>query len=226
MEAKEILANYVLQYLKENDIIGLGTGRTIRKLIEVLSKEENIKRGSIFLASSIDSELELSKNGFKVVSLFSGLRPSIYIDSFDVLTNAGVMIKGGGGALFREKLLTYFSKYKIFIGEESKLKKNVKALEVPIEVVNVSVNYVMRELENIGYEVKYREGSGKIGPIISDNGNIILDVIVKTEELCEFDKNVKRIPGVIETGVFCKELYNKIILADNNGRIEEIEPSK
>lgn len=94
MEAKEILANYVLQYLKENDIIGLGTGRTIRKLIEVLSKEENIKRGSIFLASSIDSELELSKNGFKVVSLFSGLRPSIYIDSFDVLTNAGVMIKG------------------------------------------------------------------------------------------------------------------------------------
>ncbi|MDT7861063.1 MAG: ribose 5-phosphate isomerase A [Saccharolobus sp.] len=226
MEAKEILANYVLQYLKENDIIGLGTGRTIRKLIEVLSKEEGIKRGSIFLASSIDSELELSKNGFKVISLFSGLRPSIYIDSFDVLTNTGVMIKGGGGALFREKLLTYFSKYKIFIGEESKFKKNVKALEVPIEVVNVSVNYVMRELENIGYEVKYREGSGKIGPIISDNGNIILDVIVKTEELCEFDKNVKKIPGVIETGVFCKELYNKIILADNNGRIEEIEPNK
>jgi ribose 5-phosphate isomerase A len=226
VEAKEILANYVLQYLKENDIIGLGTGRTIRKLIEVLSKEEGIKRGSIFLASSIDSELELSKNGFKVISLFSGLRPSIYIDSFDVLTNTGVMIKGGGGALFREKLLTYFSKYKIFIGEESKFKKNVKALEVPIEVVNVSVNYVMRELENIGYEVKYREGSGKIGPIISDNGNIILDVIVKTEELCEFDKNVKKIPGVIETGVFCKELYNKIILADNNGRIEEIEPNK
>lgn len=226
MEAKEILANYVLQYLKENDIIGLGTGKTIRKLIEVLSKEESIKRGSIFLASSIDSELELSKNGFKVVSLFSGLRPSIYIDSFDALTNAGIIIKGGGGALFREKLLTYFSKYKIFIGEESKFKKDVKALEVPIEVVNVSVNYVMRELENIGYEVKYREGSGKIGPIISDNGNIILDVIVKTEELCEFDKNVKRIPGVIETGVFCKELYNKIILADNNGRIEEIEPSK
>jgi len=226
VEAKEILANYVLQYLKENDIIGLGTGRTIRKLIEVLSKEEGIKRGSIFLASSIDSELELSKNGFKVISLFSGLRPSIYIDSFDVLTNTGVMIKGGGGALFREKLLTYFSKYKIFIGEESKFKKNVKALEVPIEVVNVSVNYVMRELENIGYEVKYREGSGKIGPIISDNGNIILDVIVKTKELCEFDKNVKKIPGVIETGVFCKELYNKIILADNNGRIEEIEPNK
>jgi len=226
VEAKEILANYVLQYLKENDIIGLGTGRTIRKLIEVLSKEEGIKRGSIFLASSIDSELELSKNGFKVISLFSGLRPSIYIDSFDVLTNTGVMIKGGGGALFREKLLTYFSKYKIFIGEESKFKKNVKALEVPIEVVNISVNYVMRELENIGYEVKYREGSGKIGPIISDNGNIILDVIVKTEELCEFDKNVKKIPGVIETGVFCKELYNKIILADNNGRIEEIEPNK
>lgn len=74
----------------------------------------------------------------------------------------------------------------------------------------------------MGFAVKIREGSGKMGPIISDNGNAILDVSVKTENLCEFDRMIKTIPSVVETGIFCKELYNKIILANEKGRIEEM----
>ncbi|MEM3970996.1 MAG: ribose 5-phosphate isomerase A [Saccharolobus sp.] len=221
MDPKELLAIYVSKYLKGNRIIGIGTGRTIRKLIEILSKDNDIKASSLFIASSIDTEIELSKNGFNVISLLSGIKPSIYVDSFDIVTNDGIMIKGGGAALLREKLLAYFSKQKIFIGEFSKMK-NSKFFDVPVEVVNVGLLYVINELERMGFRVKYREGTGKIGPIISDNGNGIIDVNVKAEELCEFDKLVKKIPSVIETGIFCKDLYNKIILADENGRVEEM----
>ncbi|MCH4815110.1 MAG: ribose 5-phosphate isomerase A [Saccharolobus sp.] len=221
MDPKELLATYALNYLREKKIIGVGTGKTVKKLIEVLSKEENLKETVLFVASSLDTEIELSKHGFKVISLLSAIQPEIYVDSFDVVTKDGIMIKGGGGALLREKLLTYFSKYRIFIGEFNKLKDS-KLIDVPIEVVSIGVSYVKDKLEKMGFAVKIREGSGKMGPIISDNGNAILDVSVKTENLCEFDRMIKTIPSVVETGIFCKELYNKIILANEEGRIEEL----
>ncbi|QXJ29623.1 Ribose 5-phosphate isomerase A [Saccharolobus shibatae B12] len=221
MDPKELLATYALNYLREKKIIGVGTGKTVKKLIEVLSKEENLKETVLFVASSFDTEIELSKHGLKVISLLSAIQPEIYVDSFDVVTKDGIMIKGGGGALLREKLLTYFSKYRIFIGEFNKLKDS-KLIDVPIEVVSIGVSYVKDKLEKMGFAVKIREGSGKMGPIISDNGNAILDVSVKTENLCEFDRMIKTIPSVIETGIFCKELYNKIILANEEGRIEEL----
>ncbi len=221
MDPKEVLAQYSIKYVKDTNIIGLGTGKTIRKLIEVMSKHDDLKKDKLFVASSIDTEMELSKNNFNVITLFSGIRPQVYIDSFDAITQDGILIKGGGGALLREKLLSYFSQKRIFIGDSSKMKRN-KLYEVPVEVVSVSVNYVMRSLEDNGYAVRYREGSGKIGPIISDNGNVILDVVVKAEELCKFNEISKKIPGIVETGVFCKDLYDKVIIADENGRIEEI----
>ncbi|QXJ32853.1 ribose 5-phosphate isomerase A [Saccharolobus shibatae] len=221
MDPKELLATYTLNYLREKKIIGVGTGKTVKKLIEVLSKEENLKETVLFVASSLDTEIELSKHGLKVISLLSAIQPEIYVDSFDVVTKDGIMIKGGGGALLREKLLTYFSKYRIFIGEFNKLKDS-KLIDVPIEVVSIGVSYVKDKLEKMGFAVKIREGSGKMGPIISDNGNAILDVSVKTENLCEFDRMIKTIPSVVETGIFCKELYNKIILANEEGRIEEL----
>ncbi|WP_338601780.1 ribose 5-phosphate isomerase A [Sulfolobus tengchongensis] len=221
MDAKELLATYVLSYLKGKKVIGIGTGRTVRKLIEVLSGDDSIRKDSLFIASSIDTEIELSKYGFNVISPLSGIQPLVYIDSFDLVTKNGIMIKGGGGALLREKVLAYFSEYRIFIGEFSKLK-DIKIIDVPVEVISISLNYVKKELEKRGFNVKVREGTGKIGPIISDNGNAILDVSVKDEDLCKFDKTVKEIPAVIETGVFCKELYDKIILADEQGKIEEM----
>ncbi|AAK41253.1 ribose 5-phosphate isomerase A [Saccharolobus solfataricus] len=222
MDPKELLATYTLNYLRGKKIIGVGTGKTVKKLIEVLSSEENLKESSLFVASSIDTEIELSKRGFKVLSLFSAIQPEIYVDSFDIVTKDGIMIKGGGGALLREKLLAYFSKYRIFIGESTKLK-DTKVIDIPIEVISVGVSYVKYKLEKMGFTVKIREGSGKMGPIISDNGNVILDVSVKTENLCEFDRMIKNIPSIVETGIFCKELYNKIILANEQGRIEEMD---
>ncbi|BFI74111.1 ribose 5-phosphate isomerase A [Sulfurisphaera ohwakuensis] len=216
MDPKEVVARFIVDKLKEYKLIGLGTGKTVKKLIEVLS-EEGLLKEKIFVASSIDTELEISKREGIVITLYSGLRPQVYIDSFDFVTSDKIMIKGGGAALLREKMLYTFSKEKIFIGEESKLK-DLKEYSVPVEVVPVGVSYVISAFKERGYEAKIREGNGKIGPIISDNGNIILDVIVKRENLCDFERLVKEIPAIIESGIFCKKDY-EIYLANENGRI-------
>ena len=216
MDAKEIVSRYVIDKLKEPQIIGLGTGRTVKKLIEVMHNE-NLIKGKLFITSSIDTELELSSKGGIVLSLYSGIKPMIYVDSFDFVTSDKIMIKGGGAALLREKMLYYFSSSKIFIGEEQKMK-DISVYPVPVEVVPVGVSYIISLLRERGYEVKVRESNGKIGPIVSDNGNIIIDVMVRKEFLCSFDKEVKTIPSVVETGVFCGKDY-EIYLANENGRI-------
>ena len=216
MDPKEVVARYVLDKLKEPQVIGLGTGRTVKKLIEVMYSE-NLIKGKLFVASSIDTELEISRKGGTVVSLYSGVKPAIYVDSFDYVTPDKIMIKGGGAALLREKMLYYFSSSKIFIGEEQKMK-DINIYPVPVEVVPVGVSYVVSLLKERGYEVKIRESNGKMGPIISDNGNIIIDVMVRRDSLCSFDKEVKSIPSVVETGVFCGKDYD-VYLANENGRI-------
>ncbi len=224
MDAKEIVAKYSIEYIKDKRIIGLGTGKTARKLIEIISQISDFKN-KYYIASSIDSEIELSKKGFSVISLFSGITPDVYIDSFDFLLRNNdkiILIKGGGGALFREKLLTVNSKERIFIGEISKLKVP-KSLQIPIEVVPVSLNYVISSITNLGFNVRVREGPNKIGPTISDNGNVILDIeLSNTKDLCKLNEEISNIVGVIETGIFC-DSYNTIILADADGRVEIIK---
>ncbi len=220
-DPKEAVANYAIQFVQPSNVIGLGTGRTVRKLVEVLAKN-NLLESKAFVTSSIDTELLVSSYGGKVLSLFNGVRPDVYVDSFDVVYRQGgsyVMIKGGGGALLREKLLSFFSQYRVFIGENSKLKTS-PPFKVPVEVVPVSVNYVLRKVRE-KYDISIREGEGKIGPVVSDNGNIILDLLLNaTEDLCKLDAELKRIPGVVETGIFCEGLFDEIVLGSPDGRLE------
>ncbi|MFP3064733.1 MAG: ribose-5-phosphate isomerase A [Sulfolobus sp.] len=218
MDAKVVASEYVLPLLREYKVIGLGTGRTVKTLISLMEKEGLLK-DKLFLASSVDTEIEVSKRGGLVVSLFSGLRPEVYVDSFDSVLRSKVMVKGGGGALLREKMLFYFSKKAYFIGEFSKLVEK-GFVKVPIEVVPASLSYVFNFLSE-KYKVAIRESNGKMGGIVTDNGNYVLDVEVNSEDLCSFDKFVKYIPGVVEDGVFCiKDKDYEIILSDSNGRIE------
>ncbi|AAY80640.1 ribose 5-phosphate isomerase A [Sulfolobus acidocaldarius] len=218
MDPKEILSQYVSKRLTGYSIIGLGTGRTVKKLIEHLDREGILNQFK-YIASSIDTELEISQRGGLILSLYSGIQPDIYIDSFDVVTKDKVMVKGGGAALLREKILTTFSKSSLFIGEYKKLVKiEQHSVKVPVEIVPVSIMYILKKINEIGFKTSIREGTGKMGGIISDNGNMIIDVEVRINQLCEFDKTIKSIPGIIETGVFCNK-YD-VVLADEDGRIE------
>ncbi|NON63343.1 ribose 5-phosphate isomerase A [Acidianus sp. DSM 29099] len=228
-DPKEILANFALNYIYKYNIIGLGTGKTVRKLIEAISFDSFSNK--LFLTSSIDSEILISQKGLNVISLFSGLLPDIYIDSFDSLLHDNknknfIMIKGGGGALTREKILAYNAKFRVFIGEETKMVKNPRYVSVPIEVVSPAVSYVIKKMEFFGIRVRIRDGNGKIGPTISDNGNIILDAEIRPDELYSFSEKIREIPGVIETGIFTSNLYDLIILGSDDGRIQIIEEGK
>ncbi|BCU71232.1 ribose 5-phosphate isomerase A [Stygiolobus caldivivus] len=221
MDAKQVVAEFVSPMLLQHRVIGMGTGKTVRKLIEVLDNK-NMLKDKIFIASSMDTELELSKRGALVLSLTTGIKPEIYVDSFDAVTKDKIMVKGGGAALLREKLLYYFSQKSVFIGEYTKLNTSAK-LSVPVEVVQTGLSYVLSELSSLGYNVKIRESNGKIGSIITDNGNAIIDAEVNSRELCEFEKKVKEIPGVVESGVFCGKKGVRdyeIILGTDQGRIE------
>ncbi|ARM75876.1 ribose 5-phosphate isomerase A [Acidianus manzaensis] len=233
MDAKEILAKRAIEYLKDSNIIGIGTGKTSTRVIKEIISNKSLFLSKRYISSSIDSEIQLSSNGFNVLSLFSGILPDIYVDSFDYLitheSKQPIMIKGGGGALLREKLLSYNAKFRLFIGEFNKIiNNNHSIIKIPIEVVPVSVNYILKAIQSMNFEVEIRSGSGKMGPIISDNGNILIDInfpMDKNTELCKLDSEIHQIPGVIETGIFCNNLYDIIILADDNGKIEVIKKS-
>lgn len=236
MDPKEILARAALEYIRKANIIGMGTGRTVRKIIEEMHKESQIFSPKTYIASSIDSELILSSYGFKVISIFLGVIPEVYIDSFDhliKLDDSFVMIKGGGGALLREKMLSYHAKYRVFLGEYTKFVNRLdhKILKIPIEIVPASLNYVLKALsDKLNLKAEIRLSNGKMGPELTDNGNILIDAIVEDKNvinsLCSLDFEISKIPGVIETGIFCNNLFDIIILANENGRLEIIKKGK
>jgi ribose 5-phosphate isomerase A len=219
--AKELLANFILREVRGKKILGLGTGKTMRHVINRI-KEEGVVGDFEFVCSSIYTELRVREIGGKVLSIYSGVIPEVYVDSFDVITHHRVLIKGGGGALLREKLLASASKKRIYLGEFTKVKESPPFL-IPIEVVPASVLYVIDALKRIGIEAKLREGDSKMGPVITDNGNFIVDAQVKDEDLCSKHRLFKEVVGIVETGIFCKEFIDKIVLGDERGRIEVVE---
>ena len=230
-DLKELLASETLPLLANENLIGIGTGRTARTLIEKININKELFINKKFIASSIDSEIRLSNYGFNVLSLYIGVRPDIYVDSFDSLLlqkdiNNSVMIKGGGAALFREKILASYSKHRVYIGEYTKIINRDSSIKIPVEVLPVAHKYVIDSLKEKGIEAKPRESDGKIGSVFSDNGNMILDLEIKNEiDLCELDKKLKNITGILETGIFCSNLIDKIIIARKEDEIEIVEKS-
>lgn len=225
-DPKEYLAAHVIGYMKDKRVIGLGTGKTVRFVISRISNNYELFKDKLFIGSSIDTETLLVKYGFNVLSIVSGIRPEIYIDSFDIY-DGRILIKGKGGALLREKLLAYNSGLRIYVGDYTKYQKP-KIYQIPVEVIPISLNYVINKLKIMNIDAEIREEGSKIGPIMSDNGNVLINLKVKDDpslDLCKLSEDLKKIPGIIETGIFCKELYDIIVLADENGRLEIIQKS-
>ncbi|ABP96424.1 MULTISPECIES: ribose 5-phosphate isomerase A [Metallosphaera] len=220
-DPKEVLAHYILPILANKRVIGLGTGKTVRKLVEVMALQGSLQ-GRILVTSSTDTDLLASSKGALVLSPFSGVIPEIYVDGFDFLVESQgrkVLIKGGGAALLREKILSFFSKERIFIGETSKFVSR-REIQVPVEVVPAGFSLILVRLNEMGLKPVPREGSGKMGPVVTDNGNLILDISVMVEDLCKWERELKTIPGVVETGIFCENLYDSIVIGDSEGRIQ------
>ncbi|KGX91007.1 ribose 5-phosphate isomerase A [Pontibacillus marinus] len=202
-EQKEMVANKIAERVKEGDVIGVGSGSTSFLAIQAISKkikEENINITAI--PTSQEVSLTCSILGVPVSSLLN-LKPDWSFDGADEVDPNKNLIKGRGGAMFAEKLVMKSSPENYILVDESKFVNNLgEKFSVPIEVDPRAVNLVEEELMKMGgEEVKLRLATSKDGPIITESGNVILDVNFK-EIHSNFEKEIKLIPGIVESGLF------------------------
>ncbi len=223
MNGKVNASKLALELIKDEMVIGIGSGTTVEIFLNLLG--EKIRREGIKVygvPSSYQSMLSAIRNGIKIVDL-AEKEPEICIDGADQVDSKLNCIKGGGGAMTREKIVAFASKKVVIIVDESKLSEKL-SIPVPVEVLPFAYGYVLRKLSGI-CKPKLREGSGKIGPVITDNGNLIIDcdfgIIEDPEKL---DKELRSIPGIIETGIFPSKIIDAVIVG-NSKSARKIEKS-
>ena len=194
-ELKQAVANAALAYVVEGKIVGVGTGSTARLFIEALATMKDRIAGAV--ASSEDTKRRLEGHGIKVFDLNDVTDIPVYIDGADEITPEMHMIKGGGGAQTREKIVSAVAQKFICIADGSKLVDVLGRFPLPVEVIPMASAYVARELTRLGGTPVLREG------FVTDNGNLILDVqglqIVDPEDL---ETRINQIVGVVTNGLF------------------------
>ncbi len=224
------VAKYALNFISNNTILGLGTGSTIAKFIELLAEE--LKKGNLrnlkLVPTSTEVEYLVSTLGIDsyLVQPWQVDDIDIAIDGADEVDHRKNLIKGGGAALTREKIIDYRAKKLIIIIDESKLSEKIGTkVPIPIEVLPISWRWIASEIKSrFGGDVNLRVGvKGKRGPIITDNGNYILDWKYRgLDNPEEMEYNLKAIPGVIESGIFNSSKVYKVVIAKSDSTITEL----
>jgi len=222
-ESKKIIAaRRALEYIEDDFIIGIGSGSTVKYFIKFLG--DALKNGELQgvkgIPSSIDTRILMRKANIPIADLVDFPELDVTIDGADsVLTDKKILIKGGGGAFLREKIICYAAKKLIIIVDDSKINRH---FPIPLEVLPFALGYVIREIEKLGGEVKLRECKGKVGPCISDNGNIIVDAFFAHDKLNpELEIQLNRIPGILENGIFSKKCSVIVGISENDVEILE-----
>lgn len=213
-ELKQAVAHAAVDYiapkLQRDDIIGVGTGSTANFFIDYLA---SIKDNFAAAVASSDASAErLKKHGIEVVDLNSVHQLVVYVDGADE-TNAQLeLIKGGGAALTREKIVVATAKEFVCIADESKWVDVLGTFPLPVEVIPMARSYVARELVKLGGDPVYRTG------VVTDNGNVILDVhhlnILNPKEL---ETAINQITGVVTNGLFARRPADVLLLGTKNG---------
>lgn len=209
-EIKKKLGLFVLKYIKPDTIIGIGTGSTTSYFIDALKFIKNKIKGAV--SSSVRTSEKLKKIGIKLFNLNDVNHLDIYIDSADEINNNLEMIKGGGAALTREKIIATAAKKFICIVDENKLVNILGKFPLPIEVMKIARSLVSREIVRLGGLPIYRQG------VVTDNGNIILDIhnLVILNPLM-MEKEMNSIPGIITVGLFAKRRADIALIGNSQG---------
>jgi ribose 5-phosphate isomerase A len=192
------------EFIYDDFTVGIGTGSTVKFFIQALSElVDKDELDILCIPSSLESQIELAKVGLPTGSLIEESELEIYVDGADIITDDFVLIKGGGGALTMEKIMARASQEFIVIADFSKFPRELNGFPVPIEVLPQAINTIIRPIFDLGGEFKLRYGTGKIGPVVSDNGNIIGDVHFKEPyDPFVMERQITLIPGVVENGIF------------------------
>ena len=200
----------ILPKLYEDSIIGIGTGSTVDLFIEMLAEKNPVFKAAV--SSSERSSKLLEQKGIEVSLLNDVGGPDIYVDGADEYDDKKQLIKGGGGALTREKVIAYSAREFICIVDESKKVNRLGSFPLAIEVLEYARSFVAREIVKLGGKPTYRTG------FITDQGNQILDVLNLDYAVpYELEIRLNRIPGVVENGIFAQKTATKVVVATQNG---------
>jgi ribose 5-phosphate isomerase A len=213
-ELKTLVGQAALQYIQPGSIVGVGTGSTVNKFIDALASIKDKIAGAV--SSSVASTERLQALGIKVFEAGDVDELAVYIDGADEIDNAGNMIKGGGAALTREKIVAAQSLQFICIADDSKLVQMLGHFPVPVEVVPMAARRITRQFAALGGTAQLRLKNGL--PLVTDNGQHILDVsgLVIADPLA-FESQVNQWPGVVTVGVFAFQKASVCLLGTADG---------
>lgn len=208
-------ADYIKPHLEYDSIIGVGTGSTANCFIDALAEFKHLFDGAV--ASSEATAERLKKHGIPVYDLNSVFELEFYIDGADEINHQLEMIKGGGGALTREKIVAAVAKEFVCVADESKLVEVMGTFPLPIEVIPMARSHVAREMVKLGGDPVLRDG------FVTDNGNIILDVHhfrMVVDSTCApktLENKVNQLTGVVTNGLFASRPADTLLLATQEG---------
>jgi len=209
-ELKKAAAWAALEFVNKNTIVGVGTGSTVNHFIDALGTVKDTITGAV--SSSEASTEKLKALGIEVFELNDVSSLDVYVDGADEINPHNEMIKGGGAALTREKIVSAVAKQFVCIVDESKEVTTLGAFPLPVEVIPMARSYVARELVKLGGDPVYREG------VVTDNGNVILDVHnLDISNAKELELTINQIVGVVTNGLFAHRGADKVIIGTKNG---------
>ncbi len=213
-DKKKKAAEAAIKFIEDDSIVGVGTGSTVNFFIEELAKIKARIEGAV--SSSVASEELLKIHHIPVLPLNSVIEIPVYVDGADEATKHRHLIKGGGGALTREKIVAAASNKFVCIIDDSKLVPMLGEFPLPVEVIPMAQSYVARQIVKLGGQPILREG------FTTDNGNIILDVHnLKIQDPVELEEKLNHIAGVVTNGLFAQRPADILLIASENGVIEQ-----
>ena len=213
-ELKTLVGQAALQYVVPCEIVGVGTGSTVNKFIDALATIKDQIKGAV--SSSVASTERLKALGIAVLDANEVEALSVYIDGADEIDAKGYMVKGGGAALTREKIVAALATRFVCIADESKLVQALGQFPLPVEVIPMATKNIARRFEALGGQATVRLKDG--APLVTDNGQHILDVrgMSITDPLA-FESEINQWPGVVTVGVFAHQKASVCLLGTAQG---------
>jgi len=213
-QLKTLVGQAALQYVVPGEIVGVGTGSTVNKFIDALAGMKDQIKGAV--SSSVASTERLKALGIPVFDSNDVPRLSVYIDGADEIDGQGNMIKGGGAALTREKIVAAQSDRFVCIADESKLVQTLGAFPLPVEVIPMATSRILAQFAAMGGKGTVRLKDGK--PLVTDNGQHIVDVTgLQITDPRTFEAAVSQWPGVVTVGVFAFQRAQVCLLGTAQG---------
>ncbi len=225
-DAKRKAVLKALQPIKNGWIVGLGSGSTTAYAVAELARLTKARKLEVSIVpTSYQIENLATSHGLRILSMNEAFTIDYAIDGADQVEVPSLnLIKGGGGALLREKVVDSAARKLAVVVDETKLSKHLGGKQpVPIEVVPFAHKFLQTQVARLGGRAKLREGAGKVGPVVTDNGNFVLDAdFGRIENPSLLDRRLKTIPGLVETGLFLK-MADLVYVGRRDGTVELLE---